>query len=431
MRINKKYLVVILSISLLIVCVFHLFSKQQLKPKNIILFIGDGMGTKHLEAASWYKTGKKNGLFMQQLDFSGSVNSIGSDNNIPDSANSMSQLATGIKLPYGVLGLDGKKKLETVAQKLKRQGKSIGFVTNASITDATPASFFAHQKNRRFYDEIYAELLDFKPQVILGGPAYHSKQTLRNLAQIKKIGYTIARSKKELLSAPLNKPLYGEFHWEAYSKNLTKGFYVNMPWILNHFPNLYKGLQKTTLSQILFPYTLDTSSIPTLIDMTKKALSILEKNKNGYFLMIESALIDKSAHLGFKNNMIAETLIFNDLIKTITNQVGDETLIIVTADHECGGVRLSEPFQKGIVPTVTFSKISSFIKSNTIKNKTLKQVKHLYNSQNKPLTLSQQQTLNHFQYYTHTKNFFSIFAKGPGAKQIKKMSHISELHQLF
>ena len=242
MHINKKYLVVILSINLFMVCVFHLFSNQQVKPKNIILFIGDGMGTKHLEAASWYKTGKKDGLFMQQLDFSGSVSSVGSDNKIPDSANSMSQLATGVQLPYGVLGLDGNKELETIAQKLKKQGKSIGFVTNASITDATPASFFAHQKNRRFYDEIYAELLDFKAQVILGGPAYHSKPTLRNLDQIKKAGYTLVKSTKELQAAPLNKPLYGEFHWEAYSKRSNEGFYVNMPWVLNHSPNKHKGI---------------------------------------------------------------------------------------------------------------------------------------------------------------------------------------------
>ena len=147
--------------------------------------------------------------------------------------------------------------------------------------------------------------------------------------------------------------------------------------------------------------------------------------------MIESALIDKSAHLGFKNNMIAETLTFDTLIEIISRHVGDETLMIVTADHECGGLSLSEPFQKGIAPTITFNQTPNFFKARAIKNKAIKQAQYLYNSQNIALTSAQQQILNRFQYYSHSKNFFSIFAKGPGAKQIEKMKHISELNQLF
>ena len=156
--------------------------------KNIILFIGDGMGAGQIKAAGMYGTGAEGTLSFEVFPYKGSISTVNAEGGVTDSAAAATAMATGTKVSNGVLGValpgDGMP-LETVLEVVKKQGKRTGLVTTTSITHATPAAFASHEKSRDEHDAIAAAYLnESRPDILFGGGGYITQ------ADGKKAGYT-------------------------------------------------------------------------------------------------------------------------------------------------------------------------------------------------------------------------------------------------
>ncbi|QIC14712.1 alkaline phosphatase [Providencia vermicola] len=328
--------------------------------KNVILFIGDGMGDSEITVARNYAEGA-GGFFkgIDALPITGQYTHYALSKKtqkpdyVTDSSASATAWSTGVKTYNGALGVDvfGKDH-ETLLEIAKRNGKATGNVTTSELQDATPAAQFSHVTGRKCYGpeetsekcatnalenggrgSITEQLLVTRADVTLGGGAKSFKQvakvgdyqgkTLEE--QAKERGFNIVRDAKSLDAVTVanqDKPVLGLFHdgnmavaWEG-PKATYHGNIDNPP--LECKPNS----------------KLDPNA-PTLAQMTKKAIELLEVNPNGFFLQVESASIDKKNHSANPCGQIGETVALDEAVQVgleFAKKHGD-TLIIVTADH--------------------------------------------------------------------------------------------------
>lgn len=313
----------------------------QKKAKNVILFVGDGMSLQAREVARILSKGMTNGkyndlLAMEKLDHNAVITTSGYDSLVTDSANSASAYATGHKSVVNAMGVyeDSTKdpfddpKVENISEILKRtRGMSIGIITQAESTDATPAAMIGHTRRRANQDFLAKSYLDayHRPDVIMGGgssrylpksiPGSKRKDNDNIIQDFKDLGYTFASTSKEMMAAPSDKPLLGLFHTG------TMNVYIDREMLKN--PKVLKGFDDQ----------------PNLMDMTKKSLDILSKNPNGFFAMIEGASIDKQLHVMDWQRAAYDTIEFDKSIEYAekwAKEHGDNTLIIVLADHAHG-----------------------------------------------------------------------------------------------
>ncbi len=315
--------------------------KAQKKAKNVILFVGDGMSMQAKEVArilsKGITEGKYNGLLaMETMPHMALITTSGYDSLVTDSANSASAYATGNKSVVNAMGVYANStpdplddpKVENISEILKRtKGMSIGLVSTANITDATPAAMAAHTRRRAEQNFIAQNFLaeEHRPDVILGGgarqfipmniPGSKRKDNVDVIAQFKEAGFQFVENKTQLEDAGTDKPILGLFHMD------NMNVYVDRAMLKN--PNVLKGF----------------TDQPGLVDMTKKAISRLEKNPNGFFAMIEGASIDKQLHVMDWQRAAYDTIEFDKAIeyaKEYSKAHGDNTLIIVVADHGHG-----------------------------------------------------------------------------------------------
>ncbi len=309
--------------------------------KNVILFVGDGMSLQAREIARILSKGQTNGkyndlLAMEKLDHNAIITTSGYDSLVTDSANSASAYSTGHKSVVNAMGvyedstadpLDDPK-VETISEILKRtRGMSIGIVTQAETTDATPAAMVGHTRRRALQDYLAKDYLaDYhRPDVIMGGGSSRylpssvmgskRKDNFDVIQAFKDKGYTFATTDAEMKAAPADKPLLGLFHTS------TMNVYLDREMLKN--PKVLKGFDDQ----------------PNLVDMTKKTLDILSQNKNGFFAMIEGASIDKQLHVMDWQRAAYDTIEFDKAIEYAeqwNKEHGDDTLIIVVADHSHG-----------------------------------------------------------------------------------------------
>ncbi|OLV15679.1 Alkaline phosphatase [Deinococcus marmoris] len=309
------------------------------KAKNVILFIGDGMGWNTVEAAqliahpynpgSGLPTGKLE--MMSGLSGMASITTSSFDSALADSANTASSIATGQKVLVNALNvypdntedtLDNPR-IETITEILRRTtGKSIGIVSDAFGTDATPAAFSAHTRRRGDYSAIADQYFQggVKPDVLLIGgsrdfipstaPGSRRKDTTDWITGSQKLGYGFVSSRTELLAANSDK-LFGLFNIDNIPSYLDRAQYKGEETVKN-FPDM-----------------------PYLWDSTRKAIETLDKNPNGFFLMVESGMIDKYEHpldwqRGVWNVMELDRAVAyaKEYAKT-----HPDTLVLVTADH--------------------------------------------------------------------------------------------------
>jgi alkaline phosphatase len=298
-------------------------------PKNFILMIGDGMGFEHLKAASLYAHDAEGRLFMQQLPVKGECTTDPAGSGIPDSANTSTALATGVKVNPGVISVripgDGKD-LPTILEKLAAQGKRTGLVTTVGMGDATPAAFAAHANSRKAYDEIYDDYFSrSRPDLIFGG-AWRLPP-----GAAEKAGYTIVRNRAEMCDLDVRKT--------------TR---VLGPFCPANFPYEWEYAQR-----------IDTGydNVPHLSEMTVAALKFLDQGSKGFFLMVEGGRIDHSSHKNLLQNMVLETLEFDNAVKEVMRWAAgrDDTLVIITADHECGGLKVVKHRGRGKFPEATWA----------------------------------------------------------------------------
>lgn len=308
------------------------------KAKNVILFIGDGMSMAHRVAARLLSKGIAEGkargkLAMDDMPYMAMVATAGSDSIITDSANSASAYATGHKSATNAMGVYADRtsdpfddpRVENITSLVQRRhAMAVGIVTNTEIEDATPAAMVAHTRRRAEYDRIVDQLFNAKPDVILGGgranflprstPGSKRKDEADFLARFRDAGYSYASTAGELKSlagAPGTRKLLGLF-------NLG-----NMDGVLDR-----KFLKGGTVSR--FPEQ------PDLTEQVSAALSVLSRNEAGFFLMVESGMIDKYTHLLDMERAVYDTIMLDNAVKLARDWAStrsDDTLILVVADH--------------------------------------------------------------------------------------------------
>ena len=301
---------------------------------KVILMIGDGMGPVHLEAASLYAHGRAGALFMERMPARGELLTA-SLSGLTDSAAAATSMSAGIKTYNGRVAIDGAgAEVETMVEFAHRLGLRAGIVSSAMLAHATPAAFSAHHPDRQAYIPIADDqALNVQPDVLFGGGARkvlpQGPQSDRDdqglLDALSNAGYRIVQNRVEL-EATLTSPggrLFGVFAPE------------HMDYVLDR----------------------DASTTqPSLAQMSLAALEHLETSTTGFFLMIEGARIDMASHGNDLERTVTETLDFDQAIEAVAGwaQTQENVTILVTADHECGGLRIEAPRPKGQFPEVTW-----------------------------------------------------------------------------
>lgn len=298
----------------------------------VILLIGDGMGHGQLEAASHFAHGAAGGLFLQSLPHQAQV-ITGSLSGITDSAASATTLATGVRTYNARVGLDRHgRPAKTLVELAHEQGQRAGIVTSASMPHATPGSFSAHRMSRHDYLGIaHDQAMQVRPDVMLGGgqkyflPAGPGSDRSDDglIRPLEQAGYQAVFTRAELQAT------------RAGADSKVIGLFAS-----DHLE--YVQDREATTTQ------------PTLAELSLAALRHLERSEKGFFLMIEGARIDMASHLNDLPRTIGETLAFDETIRVVTEWAKDRpnTTVLVTADHECGGLKVEQPNGPGKLPTV-------------------------------------------------------------------------------
>ncbi len=275
------------------------------KPKNIILLIGDGMGVAQVYAAM---TANRGSLNMTQMPFTGFSETQSATRYITDSGAGGTALSTGQRTYNRAIGVDTDTiAIPTILEISKSKGYATGLVASSSITDATPASFIAHQPSRNMQEEIAADFIGSDIDIFIGGGRkfFTERKDGRNLLEeLKKDKYLVFNSLDEASTINSGKLaiLTADIHNASYP---ARG--------------------------------------EMLPEATEKAINVLKGNKNGFFLMVEGSMIDWSGHANNTAGIVQETLDFDRAVGKAIEfaSSNNETLVIVTADHETGGMTIN------------------------------------------------------------------------------------------
>ena len=316
---------------ILLMFLFALTLSAQGKAKYVFYFIGDGMGVNQVNAAETYLGALQGRIGIQPLCFpsfpySAFVNTQSATNGVTDSAAGGTALACGQKTKNGTLGMlkDLTTSVSSIADWARQSGAAVGITTSVAIDHATPAAFYAHVKERHEQYTIGKQLVESANDFYAGSdftiptdPEYPNGPTLYEEASAK--GFTISR---------------GYADYQKRAANAKKMI-------------LLQSEEASKADRYSIPYALDRKDGDlTLTDITRAGIDFLMKKqgeKNGFFMMIEGGKIDWACHandLAF----IPELIDMDNAVKVAYDfykQHPDETLIIVTADHETGGIVLS------------------------------------------------------------------------------------------
>lgn len=300
-------------------------SSVEKNAKYIFMFIGDGMSHVQVNAAQVYEGNNKNGeVATRDLNFTkfpvaGYTTTHDSTSFAPDSASTATALASGVKTHSGTVGLkvDKKTVAETITERLKKEkDMKIGIVSSVTINHATPAAYYSHVVSRNDYYDIAIQLANSGFDYFGGGtinqPTGKNKDQRNAFEVLKEKGYYIPDTKEKILAL-----------------NSTSGkVYAPSP---------------VTQDSGAMPYAIDNKNGDlTLADFVKKGIDVLD-NEKGFFLMTESGKIDWAAHANDAKSVITDVLAFEDSIQVaidFAKEHPDETLIIVTGDHETGGMTI-------------------------------------------------------------------------------------------
>ena len=316
---------------ILLMFLFALTLSAQGKAKYVFYFIGDGMGVNQVNAAETYLGALQGRIGIEPLCFpsfpySAFVNTQSATNGVTDSAAGGTALACGQKTKNGTLGMlkDLTTSVSSIADWARNSGAAVGITTSVAIDHATPAAFYAHVKERHEQYTIGRQLVESANDFYAGSdftiptdPEYPNGPTLYEEANAK--GFTISR---------------GYADYQKRAANAKKMI-------------LLQSEEASKADRYSIPYALDRKDGDlTLTDITRAGIDFLMKKqgeKNGFFMMIEGGKIDWACHandLAF----IPELIDMDNAVKVAYDfykQHPDETLIIVTADHETGGIVLS------------------------------------------------------------------------------------------
>jgi alkaline phosphatase len=336
---------------LLAAAVFSTSAIAAPQAKNVIFFLGDGMGSNTITAARIYKVGEEGLLNVERMDRTARIKTYSADAQVTDSAPSMGAYMTGVKVNNDVISLKDAKSIKpgkdangngsidncganngtvpmTILELAKAHGKAVGAITTTELTHATPASTFAHSCNRNLGYSIaqqvvpggagYNTRLGDGVDVLMGGGRQHftpfdaatnkrGRGDGRNLlAEMEARGYFVAATRADMLSARVGRKFIGIYAADGH---------------------LDYGLTRRPTQ-------------PALAEMTAKSIELLAKNPKGFFLMVEGGKIDHALHDSNVKNALEETVEFDAAIQTAIDRMRvldpglENTLIVVTADHD-------------------------------------------------------------------------------------------------
>lgn len=316
--------------------------------RNVIVMIGDGMGPQQVGLLDSYIRYSKSPVLtssaferMATDGVVGIARTEAHDVLVVDSAASATQFASGKMAGAEMIGADYEgNRAESMLEVAKAKGKAVGLVSDTRLTHATPAAYAAHQQHRSLENEIAAEMLDTGADVMLSGGIRHwlpqgvneegsavrqelealtggtikmssrRKDDRNLLEEARQAGYDLSFNRSDLA---------------ASSSDRILGLYASSG-MLDGISNTQAGMGADRVQ-------------PSLTEMTSKALSVLEKDDDGFFLMVEGGQIDWAAHNNDAGTVLHEMIKFSNAIDVVLDWMKgrDDTLLVVSADHETGG----------------------------------------------------------------------------------------------
>lgn len=336
---------------------------ERLKPitrpaKKVILFVGDGMGVSTVTAARILqgqldgRPGEENLLSFEKLPYTALSKTYNTDRQTPDSAGTMTAMMTGVKTRAGVISMGpqaprgncaGSKGMElaTFLELAEQAGWATGIVSTTTVTHATPGATYAHVPERNWEDDG-----DLTPEAIANGCLDIARQ-LVEFPHGDGPEVVLGGGRAQFLPITASDPEYAERRGErrdgrnlieAWRERYPKGTYV---WNLTQFEKI--GARRTERVLGLFEPRMmhyeadrsdDLAGEPSLAEMTKLAIAVLERDPDGFFLMVEGGRIDHGHHAGNAYRALTDTIAFADAVAAAARMTSPrDTLIIVTADH--------------------------------------------------------------------------------------------------
>lgn len=282
--------------------------------KNVIFMIGDGTGIAQLYSGQLQEVGSDGYLHAQRLPITGIIKTHAEDNLITDSASGATAYSCGIKTNNGVIAQDSDgNECVTLMELAQQAGMKTGLVATSGVTHATPASFATHIDSRNKYSEIAEQMVESEVDVILGGgleyfipsdsAGSNREDQLNVLSSLRDQGYSVVLDRQAMIEED-SEQIFGLFSPSGMpSKN----------------------------------------RVPSLAEMTNKAVESLSSNENGFFLMVEGSQIDWGGHANETPYVVREVKDFDDAIGVVLTfaQENPGTLVIITADHETGGMTIN------------------------------------------------------------------------------------------
>ena len=282
--------------------------------KNVIFMIGDGTGIAQLYSGQLQEVGPDGYLHAQRLPITGIVKTHAEDDLITDSASGATAYSCGIKTNNGVIAQDSEgNECVTLMELAQQAGMKTGLVATSGVTHATPASFATHIDSRNKYAEIAEQMVESEVDVILGGgleyfipsdsAGSNREDQLNLLPTLREQGYSVVLDRQAMIDEDSDQ-IIGLFSPSG------------MP---------------------------SENRIPSLAEMTNKAVESLSSNENGFFLMVEGSQIDWGGHANETPYVVREVKDFDDAIGVVLAfaQENPGTLVIITADHETGGMTIN------------------------------------------------------------------------------------------
>lgn len=315
------------------------------KAKNIIFLVSDGMSSGTLNMADLYsrrKLGKPStwiSLYEDTLVNRGVMDMASLNSVVTDSAAASSSWGGGHRVNNGSLniGPNGEEYLP-ILQKFKKAGKKVGCVTTVPITHATPAGFSVFTKSRNSQEEIASIYSELGFDVMMGGghkyfDAAQRKDKKDMYSVFRNKGYSVARNKSEMNAAPKHKPLLATFDEDG------------LPYTTDHNSSSFMK-----------------NNIPTLAEMTSKAINHMKDHKNGFVMQVEAGKVDWAAHGNDIAGLLYDQLAFDDAVKVAMDfaKKDGNTLVVITSDH--GNANPGLIYGKNV--NTDFDRIQKFTQTN-------------------------------------------------------------------
>ena len=333
-KIRNRFLALILLLAFVGVGFLFYVNWVVQKPFAVILFLTDNLSASSLTAARIYEGGSDHRLQLESLSHLGLITTQASDFAVSDSASAATAIATGTKVNNRLVGVDSSgKPLESLLERASSRGRTVGLVTDGALSDVTPAAFYAKTGDAADPAALVAQLADSSAlDVILGGgeadflPEHKDgrrKDGRDLMLEMRRQGYDIARNKSELENTPSWRP----------------------PKLLGVFAP----------GPLAFVDEIQSAGAePSLADMVRQAIQLLQFNPKGYLLVVDAGLVGRAASRNEGERMLRQLLALDEAVAAARTYAGENSLIIVAGKQSVGGFALNGyPFRndKGLAVT--------------------------------------------------------------------------------